>query len=694
MRRLSCLAAVMLVVAAGCPALARTPDSAAGVAPPAPSQTAPPPVGLAVPGLLREAARHPELSDLARYLEVRGAVAAADVERAIVAARTLLEQHPDSIWAAPARLDVGRLRRRAGDPAGARDWLEAAAAPPRGNGAVGTVADLLRAEAAFELGDDATALALATRLRETPRRAVAVHRARRLVERIRRRSARGPTAQDRLEEADRRLAEGDARGAQADALAVLADAPSRDARDQALWIQARASWKLGMREAAEALCLAFATGEQGAYSARALAQAARWRWNADDDVVALRLFRELERRFPSSREGPEALYAMARIHQEAAAYPEALQAYDALAERYPGSRTAADARWRAAWVRYLSHDYAGAAERFGNLAPASERGIRIAAEYWEARALEHLGAPEARTKFAHVAEQHATSFYGILAAARLGMAPRQTEERLDGSRPPFPDSLTAPEARRARRYGMLGLHRLARWELDALAGSTATDTLLQAYAAVEAPGPAIRLARSSLGRARQRFLYPLGYWEVVRPMAESRGLDPLFVAALIRQESLFVPDAVSPADAHGLMQLLPATAGEVAAAAGRPAPGRDALHRVNTNVDLGTALLRRLLDRYGGSAVKMLAAYNAGEDAVAKWERRHAGRPDDEFVELISYRETRDYVKAVLTHYEIYRQLYASDRTPSDSATRRGSPPKAPFDMITMTSPEQADSIR
>src|SRR5262249_40917834 len=204
---------------------------------------------------------------------------------------------------------------------------------------------------------------------------------------------------------------------------------------------------------------------------------------------------------------------------------------------------------------------------------------------------------------------------------------------------------------------------------------------LQAYAAVEAPGPAIRLARASLGRMRRHYLYPLGYWAVVRHYAQARGLDPLLVAALIRQESLFFPDAVSPADAHGLMQLLPTTA------PGRPPPDRAALHRVTTNVDLGPSLLRQLLDRYGGSQVKALAAYNAGEDAVTKWERRYAGRPEDEFVELISYRETRDYVKAVIQHYEIYRQLYA----PSASETSRGSPPKGPFDMMTMTSPDRTE---
>jgi soluble lytic murein transglycosylase len=168
-------------------------------------------------------------------------------------------------------------------------------------------------------------------------------------------------------------------------------------------------------------------------------------------------------------------------------------------------------------------------------------------------------------------------------------------------------------------------------------------------------------------------------------------VDPLLIEALIRQESLFEPEAVSPADAHGLMQLLPRTAREIAASAGRPPPTPAALHDTATNIELGTRLLRRLLDRSGGSRVKALAAYNAGEDAVAKWEQRYAGRPDDEFVELISYRETRDYVKAVIRNYQVYRRLYGA---PNASVTSPGSPPKAPFDMITSTSPARAVSTR
>src|SRR5262249_58602745 len=122
-------------------------------------------------------------------------------------------------------------------------------------------------------------------------RGLAVRRLRRLRERIVRSTGEQPDPEARLDEADLRLGEGDARGAQRDALSVLDSEPSRETRDRAIWIQARAERALGHPEAAEALCLTLATSDVGAYSARALGQAAHWRWNADDDAPAPKPFR-------------------------------------------------------------------------------------------------------------------------------------------------------------------------------------------------------------------------------------------------------------------------------------------------------------------------------------------------------------------------------------------------------------------
>jgi len=158
---------------------------------------------------------------------------------------------------------------------------------------------------------------------------------------------------------------------------------------------------------------------------------------------------------------------------------------------------------------------------------------------------------------------------------------------------------------------------------------------------------------------------------------------------------------VSPAAAYGLMQLLAPTASRVA---GRPVDATT-LFDPTTNITLGTRYLRQLLDRFDGNLAKALAAYNGGEDAVAKWERRAPGVPTDEFVETISYRETRHYVKTVLGNYRRYRRLYGApgeeraversanadyDAGESWSAVSSfpASPPNPPFDIKTTTSPD------
>jgi len=288
----------------------------------------------------------------------------------------------------------------------------------------------------------------------------------------------------------------------------------------------------------------------------------------------------------------------------------------------------------------------------------------VAAEYWYARSLQRLGDPRAQARLEHVADHHARSYYGAQAADRLGRPRAAPPELVVARTALFPDRLEGPHAERARLLAELGFRRIARMELDAIRGTTADPNLLQAYTSIGASGAALRLAREQAGDtpgAYLHYLYPLAYWQIVDPAAQATALDPLLVEALIRQESLFEPDAVSPADAHGLMQILPRTAREIATGAGLPPPDRQSLHEPAVNVALGTRLLRRLLDRYGGSLVKALAAYNGGEDAVAKWERRHPGRDEDEFVELISYRETRDYVRAVIGGRQTYYRLYARE---------------------------------
>jgi soluble lytic murein transglycosylase len=109
------------------------------------------------------------------------------------------------------------------------------------------------------------------------------------------------------------------------------------------------------------------------------------------------------------------------------------------------------------------------------------------------------------------------------------------------------------------------------------------------------------------------------------------------------------------------MQLMPETAARIAGQLGRPAPSARDLERPGVNIPLGATYLGQLVDMYDGAIYRAVAAYNAGEDAVAKWDRRFGEAPADEFVEQITYAETRDYVKAVMRGYRRYRVIYNGD---------------------------------
>jgi soluble lytic murein transglycosylase-like protein len=220
------------------------------------------------------------------------------------------------------------------------------------------------------------------------------------------------------------------------------------------------------------------------------------------------------------------------------------------------------------------------------------------------------------------------------------------------------------------------LSRHALRELDAIptppaANGAAQLLLLEAYADVDRYDRVFTMSGVSRpdrstppGHPLDRFLYPLAYWDVIRAHAETTGVDPFLVVALIRQESLFAARAVSPKGARGLMQLMPDTSARLARKVGRSVPEARDLERPEVNIAFGMAYLQELFERYGVDQIhKVLAAYNAGERAVTKWERRFPAVGPDEFVERISYRETRDYVKAVLANRRLYRLLYERPRS-------------------------------
>jgi soluble lytic murein transglycosylase len=157
-----------------------------------------------------------------------------------------------------------------------------------------------------------------------------------------------------------------------------------------------------------------------------------------------------------------------------------------------------------------------------------------------------------------------------------------------------------------------------------------------------------------------RVIFPLNYWDLIRKHAAAHKLDPYLVAALMAQESTFQPEVRSPANAWGLMQIIPATGRRYAARLGIRPFSIASLTTPEINIRIGTTYLAELMTEFG-SAPPAVAAYNAGENRVSRWLAERPGVEMDEFIDDIPFPETQNYVKRLIGTAEDYRILYGGN---------------------------------
>lgn len=160
-----------------------------------------------------------------------------------------------------------------------------------------------------------------------------------------------------------------------------------------------------------------------------------------------------------------------------------------------------------------------------------------------------------------------------------------------------------------------------------------------------------------------KMYFPLSYFEAVQ--SRSKSADPFLILSLIRQESAFNKMARSPVGARGLMQVMPATARSIAGVSSRK------LFDPQTNIQVGTKYFLHSLNQFNGDVGLTLAAYNAGSTRVDRWVKRYAGADKILFMDLIPFRETRDYVASILRNHYWYTRLYEKKTLSKSVSTRR-----------------------
>ncbi len=409
---------------------------------------------------------------------------------------------------------------------------------------------------------------------------------------------------------------------------------------------------------------------------KALYQIGQILWNRHDNGQALEYLKLVLEKYPASSYIDRAQYASGDIYEYFGKRDEAIDAYNRVITQFPSSQVRGDAMWRLAWLYYRAAEWQAASAGFAALAgQANNSGFRIAALYWQARSAENMGNVDAAKElYVQIIKNGEETYYQGLALRcleRFGVGVEETKASATPA-PPEPDPRMSPQISfhlsRARELAALALNRMAVVELDEVTRANTParlrSILMREYFRNQAYGRSLALANQLPGSNSERNLYrfPLAFWKMVQQQAEQRKIDPYLILALIRQESLFDTRARSSAAALGLMQLLPSTARQIAKEIGMAAPSRENLYEPEVNLALGTQYLKDLLQRYSNNWFKAIAAYNAGEAAVDRWEKEIVTDDIEEFVERIPYVETRGYVKLVMRNHRIYKKLYDTQK--------------------------------
>ena len=513
-------------------------------------------------------------------------------------------------------------------------------------------------------------------------------------------AAAAPTATDNLSVPDRlKRAESLTKDRHWDeALVELDRLPSALPPEQA----AERDYQIGMtkfhmrRDYAKAgdLLLATVPHLSGDKAASAAFHGARALSRVDRDDEAIAGYRKVVAEFPHSRFAAEAQYLSGWLEYNRGRFKESLPALQATLDHFGTSAFADDAAWCLAFAHFLLGDAAEATaglERYARI-PATgitdaERGDRVA--YWRARFRDKLGTKEgpangkaeALEGYRALARRAPLSFYGLLARARLREAGQEVPVTLPTKKIPVVAPARAthdPVVARAEELADAGMdveagdeiERDEKGILQRAGGEKGAPWLLELYRHAEDFHRAYHFVEShdtgALAadphaddgvRVFWEAAFPRAYAPLVDRYGPPAGNPELYLYAIMRKESGFDPHDVSYADARGLLQMIPPTSARVAAKAGDPF-FPDQLYDPEVNIRLGALYIGALYKKFGGEVPLAAGAYNAGPRAMTRWCTQHGTHPTDEFVELVAFAQTREYVKRVTSLYAKYRFLY------------------------------------
>jgi soluble lytic murein transglycosylase len=404
------------------------------------------------------------------------------------------------------------------------------------------------------------------------------------------------------------------------------------------------------------------TGDVPIWTARSMAR-------ADRVPESIQAFETLAKKGGANR--LQAHYLAALLLDGRDRDAEARAHFEVLAEDPGRGELYRDALWRLGWSDYRRGDYRVAADRFEKLAEATSDPIdRLRPLYWQARAVEHLDVEAADELYVELAEEYPLAYYGWRARERVVETPLA---RNDHTVQPGRSGLKPAQLERVRILMAAGLVEESGIESAALMrDARGLDDRVALARLLTSAGDfnrAQRLVVDSYSEALARgpvsgieelwwYAWPSAFSDLVDEATKKpESVDPELVYSIMREESGYRPEVVSPVGARGLLQIMRETGADLANRRGRKKFDPDELFDPRVNIELGSYYLGELTRRFPTRLSASIASYNAGPHVVVDWveEDRQA---DDEWVESIPYSQTRSYVKRVLRSLQAYRLLY------------------------------------
>ncbi|MGA0191653.1 MAG: transglycosylase SLT domain-containing protein [bacterium] len=407
-------------------------------------------------------------------------------------------------------------------------------------------------------------------------------------------------------------------------------------------------------------------------------QARMWRKKNEEGSMA-KVVEQISKKYPSSDAHEDILLEISRAYKGNNNDEVAEIWWKKLLKNFPKKRSGEIAAWELAWYHYQQKNWETSLKYINEGLRNGINNPEVAAKfvYWQGKlAVLEKKQERAQRIFNNLLSWYPNTFYGMLAQRTMSsLVPKKIPYKEKDYWHDNPPELKANEEKTELEFaefvmaagdGNIGAKHIRNlvdlkssneliWKSSLVLDEYGEYRSLQTIVVNHYLGDLKRIPIKD--QQVWTFAYPRPYWMDVQNFSKNAGIDPYLALAIMREESLYQADVVSPASARGLMQLMPYTGKRVAKIIGLQLKDEKDLFDPKINIQLGTSYLGQISKRFG-EVIQIAGSYNAGPGRMKEWLKRFPDRDLDEFVESIPYIETRNYVKRVFRTHQLYKAIY------------------------------------